>query len=566
MGKNIFEIGLVMAGAVSAGAYTGGVIDFLLQALSEWDQAKKSGSDEAPPHKVQLKVLTGASAGGMTAAMLAAMVNESFTNISCLPGREPTQEEINQNKLYNAWVDQVDISKLLQANDLKKSKSRVTSLLDSTVLDDIADATIRFNANGTRPDYISEMLHLYLTVTNLQGIPYDIQFKGRSGKGHTITQHTDFFHFLLSDHQPQSRETEWLDPKNDAHTNWGLLKNVALATGAFPGGLAPRIIERPFSHYDFRSWPVPLRPDSSDPSAPNKCIEMQTIAPSWPPHRDDQFNFLSVDGGVMDNEPLELARQTLAGDSQFNPRGAENVSRSVLMVDPFPSEKITTLQKRANVEDYDIVSVFSQLFGSLIAQSRFKPDELILANSDDVYSRFLIAPTRYTQDDQKAEYPIASGFLNGFGGFISKKIRMHDFQLGRRNCQQFLRRYFALPVEQAKNNSIFGDYTEDDFERFSYQKNGTRFLPIIPLVGETKEEAFPMHWKTLEMTDRELDELRQKVTNRTKIVIDRLINQYIDGGFTRSAAKLVARFKRNNIVNKIMGIIEDDLTEFKLKS
>jgi len=261
-----------------------------------------------------------------------------------------------------------------------------------------------------------------------------------------------------------------------------------------------------------------------------------------------------------------LARQTLAGDSQFNPRGAENVSRSVLMVDPFPSEKITTLQKRANVEDYDIVSVFSQLFGSLIAQSRFKPDELILANSDDVYSRFLIAPTRYTRDDQKAEYPIASGFLNGFGGFMSKKFRMHDFQLGRRNCQQFLRRYFALPVEQAKNNSIFGDYTEDDFERFSYQKNGTRFLPIIPLVGETKEEAFPMHWKTLEMTDRELDELRQKVTNRTKIVIDRLINQYIDGGFTRSAAKLVARFKRNNIVDKIMGIIEDDLTEFKLKS
>ena len=68
------------------------------------------------------------------------------------------------------------------------------------------------------------------------------------------------------------------------------------------------------------------------------------------------------------------------------------------------------------------------------------------------------------------------------------------------------------------------------------------------------------------MTDRELDELRQKVTDRTKIVIDRLINQYIDGGFTRSAAKLVARFKRNNIVDKIMGIIEDDLTEFKLKS
>lgn len=35
-----FEIGLVMAGAVSAGAYTARVIDFLLQALKEWEMAK----------------------------------------------------------------------------------------------------------------------------------------------------------------------------------------------------------------------------------------------------------------------------------------------------------------------------------------------------------------------------------------------------------------------------------------------------------------------------------------------------------------------------------------------
>ena len=31
-----FEIGLVMAGAVSAGAYTAGVVDFLIRALDQW--------------------------------------------------------------------------------------------------------------------------------------------------------------------------------------------------------------------------------------------------------------------------------------------------------------------------------------------------------------------------------------------------------------------------------------------------------------------------------------------------------------------------------------------------
>ena len=34
-----FQIGLAMSGAVSAGAYTAGVFDFLIQALDEWEKA-----------------------------------------------------------------------------------------------------------------------------------------------------------------------------------------------------------------------------------------------------------------------------------------------------------------------------------------------------------------------------------------------------------------------------------------------------------------------------------------------------------------------------------------------
>ena len=39
-----FEIGLVMAGAVSAGAYAAGVVDFLIQALDQWHEGKR-GND-----------------------------------------------------------------------------------------------------------------------------------------------------------------------------------------------------------------------------------------------------------------------------------------------------------------------------------------------------------------------------------------------------------------------------------------------------------------------------------------------------------------------------------------
>ncbi|MCX7170005.1 MAG: hypothetical protein NTY41_06835, partial [Proteobacteria bacterium] len=71
MSDQTFEIGLVGAGAISAGAYTGGVIDFMVHALDSWYAAK--GKDPlAPPHDVKLSVISGASAGSITAVLAAA--------------------------------------------------------------------------------------------------------------------------------------------------------------------------------------------------------------------------------------------------------------------------------------------------------------------------------------------------------------------------------------------------------------------------------------------------------------------------------------------------------------
>jgi hypothetical protein len=37
---NEFKVAINMAGAISAGAYTAGVLDFLTEALEEWQKAK----------------------------------------------------------------------------------------------------------------------------------------------------------------------------------------------------------------------------------------------------------------------------------------------------------------------------------------------------------------------------------------------------------------------------------------------------------------------------------------------------------------------------------------------
>src|SRR3954454_917555 len=74
-----FEIGLVMAGAVSASTYTAGVLDFLIQALDQWHEGKRGNDPHCPRHDVSLKVLAGDSAGGMSVAIAAGPLCEPHT-------------------------------------------------------------------------------------------------------------------------------------------------------------------------------------------------------------------------------------------------------------------------------------------------------------------------------------------------------------------------------------------------------------------------------------------------------------------------------------------------------
>lgn len=556
-----YEIGLVMAGAVSAGAYSAGVVDFLIEALDEWHRAKNERPGDVPDHDVRLKVMAGSSAGGMTGALAAGALNGDHTPVTSLPGTEPEPSVLQSNKLYSTWVEQIDIRPLLGDRDLSAPESTVNSLLDSSILEDIAETALDFTPRDEKREYVADSLHLLLTVTNLRGVPYDITFEGKQNVPHRTARHTDYKEFVFSDTEPENNDALWLNPLEPSSPEWDVLRQYALATGAFPGGLAPRSLSRKRADYDNREWEVPVRPNGTDSS---QCWKRTPIAPSWPANERDEeeYRFLAVDGGAMNNEPFELARQKLAGDDDFNPRSPGGATRSVLMVDPLPSERVTGQTMDQNA---DILSVLRALFGSLMTQARFKPDELILARSPEVYSRYIIVPTRRNQNDEKAEHPIASGMLRAFGGFLKKEFRMHDFQLGRRNCQQFLRKHFGIPRDECDENPVFSHYSPQERNRFSVDKNGTEIMPIIPLVGSARSEEHPLVWRTLQMNDRELNDLRSKVNDRAKLVVNKILDQYIDGFVRTFIARKVASKKRNEIVNDIMDNINNELDDFGLK-
>ncbi len=568
--RRTFEIGLVMAGAISAGAYTAGVIDFLLQALDEWEEAKAKGT--APPHQIKLKVMAGASAGGMTAAIATAALCGDLTPVT---GPPRPGEEIN-NPLYDSWVNRIDIEHLLRNDDLKAPEAQVKSLLDSTVLGVIADSALNVKPTGRGRSYLPDLLHVILTVTNLRGVPYNITLRGNTRAGHGMSLHADYMHFALSDDGSKGAAGAFsLDRhrmRSDLIDHWEALKGAALATGAFPVGLAPRTLTRRLTHlngtikddYSERKWPISA-PGKLDAKGQCQCEEAMLMPPFWPENLPENYpyEFLCVDGGVMNNEPLELARRILMGSDDHNSRAPEDAKRAVILIDPFPNT--APFEREYKAED-GLLNVIAGLFGSLKNQARFKPEEIALALKEDVASRFMIAPSRNLPDGAPDENSIASSSLGGFGGLLSRAFRDHDFQLGRRNCQQFLRKHFSLPDGNNKKNPLFADWDDWDptgKERYRVQKDdGEWHLPIIPLVGSADKEVEQLPWPGY--SEREFETLTEQVEARLDTVAQCLIRKYFRNFALRLGAKMLWRSKRQEALDRIMGVVRQDLIKHQL--
>jgi len=67
----------------------------------------------------------------MCAAISAAMLNETFEHI------RDTGKHGTTNRLYESWVNKIDVRELLKTDDLKPN-APVESFLDSTIINQIA--------------------------------------------------------------------------------------------------------------------------------------------------------------------------------------------------------------------------------------------------------------------------------------------------------------------------------------------------------------------------------------------------------------------------------------------
>ncbi len=484
----VFELGLVLAGTVSAGAYTAGVLDYLLEALDAWQRAKEDHDPLAPPHGVVISTIAGASGGGINGALLLRAAGWQFPH-------GPSQH----NPFYSYWLGGSDFQKLLKPGPADGIPG-LSSILNCASFDVHAAKTIEFTGQplGTvgsprHRAFLADPLRMFMTVGNLSGLPYTIQLAGETALSHVLCAHGDYMRFALNvdkgvPNKPRSRPDELgLQSTSPPDANWTYIRDAALATCAFPIAFLARRLTRPLIAAGFRVAAVP---------GDKGGCEVAQLVPNWdelsagePDPR--QTTFLNVDGGVFNNEPLELVRTALAGFCHRNARNASKADRAVIMVDPFSDPETLSRPKQGN-----LAAVIGAIVTSLIHQARFKPEDIALAYAENVYSRFLIAPVGPGPRNQRTvgERAIASGALAGFSGFVDPSFLAYDFSLGRVNAHKFLAEHLALPVTlppeaadpDKPNNPIFAHWTSDQIKTYAFRNrqdpNDTKtYLPIIPL-------------------------------------------------------------------------------------
>ncbi|MDB5248788.1 MAG: patatin-like phospholipase family protein [Segetibacter sp.] len=503
-----FYIGLCMAGAVSAGAYTAGVMDYLMEALEEWQKRKDAKTEGTPTHNVVIPVIGGASAGGMTGIITAAALNNPI-----VPVTKPSDDllaEHPESKLYHSWVDLLskDMFPLLLKTDDIKDK-QIISLLNSDFLDCIAEKAIKADKKAWKdiPPYFDKELQIFTTLTNLQGFQYNVGLNaGSTSEKYYMAIHNDYACFKLNSSSETADGWMLLDFKNDINTD--IARNAAMATGAFPVGLKSRLLKRKSSDVNLIPW----------------CIDITKQFPV----PGEECETLNVDGGVINNEPFEKVRDVLmkrtGQDVSDDYQDYKKFKSTVLMIDPFPSTKPAEFKP-----DQKLFQVIGLTLGAILEQMRSKPVDLDNAMNPVRAGQFLIAPSRKRQkidgemEEVAGDKAIACGAFSGFAGFISKEFRVHDYFLGRFNCETFLRDYFTIPAEDAEINEIFKNgYAGTDKKKFTAKDGKIQIIPIFS--PRPPENYFPIPtfsgggtWPTIKA--RKIDELRRPVKKRVQALI-----------------------------------------------
>ena len=589
--NNTLRLGIVMAGAVSAGAYQGGVIDYFFQIMDAWEAEKKARTAGIPTHEVRLDILSGASAGGMTAGMMVAALQQDHQPVT--PDKRNDEAYKKGNVLYNAWVNLTDdemMPVLLSTADIAR-EGKVISALNADFIKQIAEREIQPEKCPKKelPPYVHPNMEVLLTLTNLAGFQYHLFFTGAHESYHAMGQYRDFASFSLG--------TKYKDdgriPLNiNAGTGDAELRQAAPATGAFPVGFAYReFVRRKKYVYDNEDLLFVKRktesPDPRDIAANPDEFKLMDFDGYTPANGDEPFVTYHVDGGMINNQPFDVTMKIMNKlGAKTEKTAEEDFDSTIIMIDPFPA--VESVMSRGKVIPqkapagklakgdfpFSFMNVIGKVFGAMRGQLLFKGPDIVAAFSDENFSRFLISPSgKKNNKPYEGSKAIACGCMDGFSGFIDKSFRVHDFYLGRQNAQNFFKWHFVvkLGADMKPVNPVIAEgYTAAAVEKFKFQYDQEKkdmgaakapwYVPIIPDLfydGTPKTEEQVPPFPQYNMAD--FDKYRSAIIKRINVVGSNLLS----GGY-KVAFKIVFFFAKGSIYKHLKNVVQSALEDWKI--
>lgn len=318
-----YKVAIAISGAVSLGSYEAGTMYEVINAF------KLHNEKNNPDEHIKIDVLTGASAGGMTAALVAQQLLYAEQGLS----------GADTNIGYDAWVKSVDIKGLLMPHD---GDNPNTSLLSTGYVSSIANKLIlnRYNnVNIPKPQphiASADTIKLGLAMSNLNGVDYSRNIFDATHQG--------FSNGKFVETRFQDRFTKELSSQTDCKEDWQNITAAARCCGAFPVAFSPIAFLRKWTDVDYQGR------GADDFSATN---------PSG------RFSF--TDGGVFNNYPLGMARglvKTIDKDPlDYSKRFYFYIS---------PHKKKSSADPKFDADSSQIQDVVKNIATSILGQAQFQ--------------------------------------------------------------------------------------------------------------------------------------------------------------------------------------------------
>jgi hypothetical protein len=337
------RLAITISGAVSLGSYEAGVLYEICEALRQHNEEPETIAN--PADRIEIDVLTGASAGGMTAVIAAQSLLYSGNAL-----KDP-----QNNPFYNPWVADISLDGLLTPDtkpdpafpDLSSPEDPTKSIFSSNLIEKLAYKYItgRYDKGnpGSRVPHpaAAKQIRLGLALSNLNGVAYSYPLRVKQpgndqgfGYARFQDQMTGFF-------SPDGSDGK------DSVSVWTPWRNAAVSCGAFPFAFRVKELHRLESEYS-KYHRVPWSVSAQD--------------------------FAYTDGGVFQNEPLGLAKNLVdlidrpAKGSASNFQNAD--SRFYLYV--APGAKTSDANRNFTADAAQFLLTAQTIVKTVLHQARFQ--------------------------------------------------------------------------------------------------------------------------------------------------------------------------------------------------